>query len=103
MTFNLAMSAGTPSHNPGKHQKELQLHEILKFTQQQTLNSSQLIDQLGVKHAETTKNARAGSIGSNLTDDFLKKIKMQHESLKQTDQRGSGKLNESELLRQQLG
>jgi hypothetical protein len=38
------MSAGTPSHNPGKHQKDLQLQEILKFTQQQTLNSSQLID-----------------------------------------------------------
>lgn len=78
------MGAATPSHNPGKPQKELQLQEILKFTQQQALNSSQLIDQLGVKHAETTKN-KPGQIGPNLADDFLKKIKMQHESLKQSD------------------
>ena len=37
---------------------------------------------------------------TNLTDDFLKKIKMQHENLKQNDARGSGtKMNESEILR----
>jgi hypothetical protein len=53
-SLNFATAAGTP-HN-GVNKKDLQLQEILKFTQQQTLNNTQLIEQLGVKHAETTKN-----------------------------------------------
>jgi hypothetical protein len=43
-------------------------------------------------------------MGTSLTDDFLKKIKQQHENLKQNDQRVSGaKMNDTEMIRQQLG
>jgi len=77
--------------------KDLQLHDILKLTQQQaSLNNSQYIaalDQIGVtvgstRHAGTTKNQHSNKnsssgIGANsLTDDFLKKIKIQHENIK---------------------
>lgn len=78
----------------------------MKFTQQQTLNNSQLIDQLGVRHAETTKNKISSGVNTTLADDFLKKIKMQHDNIKKNDNltRGSGaNANESDVLRQQLG
>ena len=76
------------------------MQEILKYTQQQSINSSQLIDQLGVRHAETTKNKVQVT---SMTDDFLKKIKQQHDSLKQSDQRVGPKAPDSELIKQQIG
>lgn len=59
-----------------------------------------------MRHAETTKNKISSGVNTTLADDFLKKIKMQHDNIKKNDTvtRGSGSnVNESELLRQQLG
>jgi hypothetical protein len=55
-----------------------------------------------VRHAETTKNKISSGVNTTLADDFLKKIKMQHDNIKKNDTvtRGSGaNVNESEVLR----
>lgn len=54
-----------------------------------------------MRHAETTKNKVQVT---NLTDDFLKKIKQQHDSLKQSDPRiGSNQAKTDDLIKQQMG